>query len=151
MVERDCNKVILYPVDSSTPYSRAAKHIHCAQNVKTMGLCIEFNKPISNVFQICHIPWHFHDSRHVPWGFAWFKNWNMLQFLLNKCQIVCLVIRIPKMYSLTHPHCLVFNLHKVIGQMLFQICTWGKNSKLLLERKGPQGWGLKCITHHHPS
>ena len=35
--------------------SRTAKHIHCAQNVKTARLCTEFNKSISNIFLICHI------------------------------------------------------------------------------------------------
>ena len=50
---------------------------------------------------------------------------------LKKCQIVCLVIRIPKMYSLMHLRCLVFKLHKIIGQRLFQICTGGQNLKLL--------------------
>ena len=44
--------------------SRAAKHIHCAQNVKTVRLCTEFNKSISNIFMICHILWHFQDGRH---------------------------------------------------------------------------------------
>ena len=36
--------------------SRAAKHIYCAQNVKTVRLCTEFNKTVSNIFQICYRP-----------------------------------------------------------------------------------------------
>ena len=39
--------------------SRAAKTIHCAQNVKTARLCTEFNKSINNIFLIYHILWHF--------------------------------------------------------------------------------------------
>ena len=44
-------------------HSRAAMHIHCAQNVKTVRLCTEFNKRISNIFLICHTLWHFQDGR----------------------------------------------------------------------------------------
>ena len=36
-----------------------------------------------------------------------------------------------KMYSLMHLRCLVFDLHKIIGQRSFQICTVGQNLKLL--------------------
>ena len=50
-------------------YSRAAKAIHCAQNVKTVRLCTEFNKSTNNIFLICHILWHFQDGRHWPWEF----------------------------------------------------------------------------------
>ena len=50
-------------------FSRAAKAIHCAQNVKTVRLCTEFNKSINNIFLICHILWHFQDGRHWPWEF----------------------------------------------------------------------------------
>ena len=32
------------------PFSRAAKAIHCAKNVKTVRLCTEFNKSINNIF-----------------------------------------------------------------------------------------------------
>ena len=49
--------------------SRAAKTIHCAQNVKTVRLCTEFHKSKSNIFLICHILWHFQDGRHWPWEF----------------------------------------------------------------------------------
>ena len=35
------------------------------------------------------------------------------------------------MYSLMHLRCLVFDLHKIIGQRSFQICTGGQNLKLL--------------------
>ena len=45
-------------------FSRAAKAIHCAQNVKTVRLCTEFNKSINNIFLICHILLHFQDGRH---------------------------------------------------------------------------------------
>ena len=31
------------------------------------------------------------------------------------------------MYSLMHLRCLVFKLHKIIGQRSFQICTGGQN------------------------
>ena len=31
------------------------------------------------------------------------------------------------MYSLMHLRCLVFKLHKIIGQRAFQICTWSQN------------------------
>ena len=44
--------------------SRTAKAIHCAQNVKTVRLCTEFNKSMNNIFLICHILWHFQDGRH---------------------------------------------------------------------------------------
>ena len=47
-----------------TLYSRAAKPIHCAQNVKTVRLCTEFNESINNIFLICHTLWHFQDGRH---------------------------------------------------------------------------------------
>ena len=50
-------------------YSRAAKPIHCAQNVKTVSLCTEFNKNINNIFLICHILWHLHVGqklKHAP-------------------------------------------------------------------------------------
>ena len=33
------------------------------------------------------------------------------------------------MYSLMHLRCLVFKLHKIIGQRSFQICTGGQNLK----------------------
>ena len=49
---------------TDSPTSRAAKTIHCAQNVKTMRLCTEFNRSINNIFLICHILWHFQDGRH---------------------------------------------------------------------------------------
>ena len=45
-------------------HSRAAKPIHCAQNVKTVRLRTEFNKSMNNIFLICHILWHFQDGRH---------------------------------------------------------------------------------------
>ena len=44
--------------------SRAAKTIHCAQNVKTVRLCTEFSKSINNIFLICHILWYFQDGHH---------------------------------------------------------------------------------------
>ena len=34
------------------------------------------------------------------------------------------------MYSLMHLRCLVFKLHKIIGQRSFQICTGGQKSKI---------------------
>ena len=34
------------------------------------------------------------------------------------------------MYSLMHLRCLVFKLHKIIGQRSFQICTGSRNLKL---------------------
>ena len=49
--------------------SRAAKPIHCAQNVKTVRFCTKFNKSINNIFLICQILWHFQDGRHWPWEF----------------------------------------------------------------------------------
>ena len=45
-------------------FSRAAKHIHCAQNVKTVRLDTKFNKSINNIFLIFHILWYFQDGRH---------------------------------------------------------------------------------------
>ena len=62
---------------------------------------------------------------------TWVKNWNILRFFWKKCQIVCLVLRIQKMYSLMHLRCLVFKLHKIIGQRPFIISTGGQNLKLL--------------------
>ena len=50
-------------------YSRAAKPIHCSQNVKTVRICTEFNKSINNISLICHILWHFQDGRPWPWEF----------------------------------------------------------------------------------
>ena len=55
----------------------AAKHIHCAQNVKTVRLCTELKKKpknkkhigLSNIFLICHILWHFQNGHHWPRGF----------------------------------------------------------------------------------
>ena len=73
-------------------------------------------------------------------GYPWVKNGNILQFLWLLCQIVCIVIGIPKIYSLTHLRCLGFELHKVIGQRSFQICTGGQNLKLLRF-----GWNIPQI------
>ena len=66
-----------YPVLITTMrqiLSRVAKAIHCAQNVKTVRLCTEFNKSINNIFLICHILWHFQDGRHWPWEFHMGQN-----------------------------------------------------------------------------
>ena len=59
-------------------HSRVAKPIHCAQNVKTVRLCTEFNKSINNIFLICHI------SKMAAIDLessTWVKYWNMLWFL----------------------------------------------------------------------
>ena len=50
---------------------------------------------------------------------------------LKKCQIVCLVIRIPDMYSLTNVRVLVFKIHKIIGQSPISNLYRGRNLKLL--------------------
>ena len=47
--------------------SRAAKTIHCAQNVKTVRLCTEFNKSINNIFS---------DMPHL----VAFPRWSPLTF-----------------------------------------------------------------------
>ena len=57
---------------------RAAKTIHCAQNVKTIRLCTEFNK--ISIFLICHILCHFQDGLHWPWEFHMGQNLNMFRF-----------------------------------------------------------------------
>ena len=111
--------------------SRAARTIHCAQNVKTVRLCTEFNKSINNIFLICHILWHFQDGRHWPWEFHVGQKLKHAPIFLKIVSNCLLVLRIPKMYSLMHLRCLVFKLHKIIGQRSFQICTGGQNLKLL--------------------
>ena len=93
-------------------YSRAAKVIHCAQNFQTVRLCTEFNKSINNIFLICHILWHFQDGRHWPWEFH----------MGQKLKHAPISLKIM---------CLVFKLHKIIGQRSFQICTGSQNLKLL--------------------
>ena len=41
---------ITVPLNLHSRHSRAAKYIPCAQNVKTVRLCTEFDKSISNIF-----------------------------------------------------------------------------------------------------
>ena len=40
---------------SKASHSKAAKHIHCAQNAKAVRLCYKFKKNLSNIFPKCHI------------------------------------------------------------------------------------------------
>ena len=103
--------------------SRAAKHIRCAQNVKTGRLCTEFDKSITNFFSdmphiVAFLRWP-----HWPWEFYVSQKLKHAPISLKLCLIVCLVIRIPKMYSLMYLRCLVFKLHKIIGHWSFRICT----------------------------
>ena len=93
-----------------------------------MRLCTECNKSISsisNICLICHILWHFQNGRPSPWEFhtgTKLKDAPISLKIVSTCR-VCLVIRIPKIYSFMHFRCLVFKLHKIIGQRSFQICT----------------------------
>ena len=65
---------------------------------------------------ICHILWYFQDGHQWPWKFhAGKKKWNMLRFLWKKCQIVCPVMKNPKMYSFMHLRCLVLEICKMIA------------------------------------
>ena len=104
---------------------------YCAVSVKSVRFGRECKYSISNIFLICHILWHFHDGRHWPWEFHTGQKVKHALIALKIVSIVCLVIRIPKMYSLIHLRCLVFKLHKIIGQRSFQICTGGQNLELL--------------------
>ena len=110
--------------------SRSAKHIHCAQNVKTARLCTKFNKSINNIFSdmphIVAFPRWPPLTLRVPHGS---KIETCSDFSENSFKLFVFVIRISKMYSLMHLRCLLFKVHKIIGQRSFQIYT-GVKSKI---------------------
>ena len=128
---------VIVPVNRNTNVcttrscSRAAKIIHCAQNVKTVRFCTEFNKSINNIFLICHILWHFQNGCHWPWEFHMGQKLKHAPIFLKIVSNCLSCPKDSKMYSLMHLQCLVFELHKNIGQRSFQICTGGQNLNLL--------------------
>ena len=69
------------------------KHIHCAQNVKTVKLCTEFTKSLSNIFQICQILQRFQDGCHWPWEFHVGQKIEKCSYcfsLINIMSLMCL-------------------------------------------------------------
>ena len=98
--------------------------VNCTHFVKSWRLSTVILIYMRYNFLICHILSQFQDGRHWLWKFHMGQKLKHAPISLNqKYQIVCLVITLPKMYSLMHLRCLIFKLHKVIAQRSFQICT----------------------------
>ena len=74
------SKILLY-LWEGVPCSSAAKQIHCAQNGKTVRLCIEFNKSKSNIFWYAIYCGISKMAAIDLESSTWVKNWNMLRFL----------------------------------------------------------------------